>query len=52
MITIYSWLSDEENMEMNRRENPDIYKKLDKALKILKKKRNDKNKLGITSIEK
>lgn len=31
-MKIYSWLTDEENLEMNRRENPEAYEVMDKAL--------------------
>lgn len=41
-MKIYAWLSDEENAEMNRAENPQIYKILDKALT---KRRAQKKKL-------
>ena len=36
-MNYYAWLSPEENSEKMREENPEVFKKLDKALKNLKK---------------
>lgn len=38
-MKIYAWLSDEENLEMNRRENPEIYEILDETLEKIKKEK-------------
>ena len=35
-MKIYSWLSYEENMEMNRRENPEVYEVLNETLQTVK----------------
>lgn len=36
-MRIYAWLSDEENEEMNRRDNPAAYEQMDAAIKRIKK---------------